>query len=151
MSYSCAVRFVGIDYGNRRVGLAISDATAMLARPWQVVTTDEPDPQNSAAMIADLMPRLVNDEDGLDGIVVGLPRRLDGTENAQTPKARLFGEALEVITGLPVIFQDERLTSVEAEAQLAEREKDWKKRKLQIDAVAAAIMLQDFLDARVRG
>lgn len=151
MSYSCAVRFVGIDYGNRRVGLAISDATAMLARPWQVVTTDEPDPQNSAAMIADFMPRLVNDEDGLDGIVVGLPLRLDGSENAQTANARLFGEAIEVITGLPVVFQDERLTSVEAEAQLAEREKDWKKRKLEIDAVAAAIMLQDFLDARVRG
>ena len=145
------MRFLGVDYGSRRVGLAISDATAMLARPWQVVTTDEPDPDNAAAMIADFLPRLVNDEDGLDGIVVGLPRRLDGSENAQTPMARQFGEALEVITGLPVIFQDERLTSVEAEAQLATREKDWKKRKLQIDAVAAAIMLQDFLDARVRG
>src|SRR6478752_4467489 len=102
-----AVRFVGIDFGNRRVGLAISDATAMLARPWQVVTTYEPDPENSAAMIADLMPRLVNDDDGLDGIVVGLPVRLDGSENAQTANARLFGEAIEVITGLPVIFQDE--------------------------------------------
>ena len=151
MSYSCAVRFVGIDFGNRRVGLAISDATAMLARPWQTITTDEPDPENAAVIIADLMPRLVVDEDGLDGIIVGLPRRLDGSENDQTAKARLFGEALEVITGIDVIFQDERLTSVEAEAQLAEREKDWKKRKLQIDAVAAAIMLQDFLDARVRG
>ena len=145
------MRFIGVDYGSRRVGLAISDATAMLARPWQVVTTDEPDPQNAAAMIADYLPRLVNDEDGLDGIVVGLPRRLDGSENDQTPKARAFGERLELITGLPVTFQDERLTSVEAEAQLATREKDWKKRKLQIDAVAAAIMLQDFLDARVRG
>lgn len=145
------MRFIGVDYGSKRVGLAISDATAMLARPWQVVTTDEPDPGNSAAMIADFFPRLLNDEDGLDGIVVGLPRRLDGSENAQTPNARAFGEALGQITGLPVIFQDERLTSVEAEAQLALREKDWKKRKLQIDAVAAAIMLQDFLDARVRG
>lgn len=123
----------------------------MLARPWQVVTTNEPDPGNSAAMIAEYLPRLVADEDGLDGVIVGLPRRLDGTENDQTQKAREFGEALMQITGLEVTFQDERLTSVEAEAQLAEREKDWKKRKLQIDAVAAAIMLQDFLDARVRG
>jgi putative Holliday junction resolvase len=123
----------------------------MLARPWQVVTTDEPDPGNAAAMIADFFPRLVNDEDGLDGIVVGLPRKLDGGDTTQTANAREFGEALEQITGLPVIFQDERLTSVEAEAQLAVREKDWKKRKMQIDAVAAAIMLQDFLDARVRG
>ena len=122
----------------------------MLARPWQVVTTDEPDPEHAAAMIADFMPMLVNDGDGLDGIVVGLPRRLDGRDTDQTPNVRLFGEALEVITGLPVIYQDERLTSVEAEAQLAQREKDWKKRKQQIDAVAAAIILQDFLDARVR-
>ena len=122
----------------------------MLARPWQVVTTDELPAEHAAAMIADFMPMLVNDGDGLDGIVVGLPRRLDGRDTDQTPNVRLFGEALEVITGLPVIYQDERLTSVEAEAQLAQREKDWKKRKQQIDAVAAAIILQDFLYARVR-
>jgi putative Holliday junction resolvase len=145
------MRFLGVDYGNRRVGLAISDATAMLARPWQVVTTDEPDPRHAAAMIADFVPSLVVDDDSLEAIVVGLPRRLDGSENDQTQKARTFGDELAVITGLEVIFQDERLTSIEAEAQLAAREKDWKKRKMQIDAVAAAIMLQDFLDARVRG
>jgi putative Holliday junction resolvase len=63
----------------------------------------------------------------------------------------VFASQLQMITGIEVLLIDERLTSVEAEAQLAEREKDWKKRKLQIDAVAAAIMLQDFLDARVRG
>jgi putative Holliday junction resolvase len=97
------------------------------------------------------VPSLVVDDDSLEAIVVGLPRRLDGSENDQTQKARTFGDELAVITGLEVIFQDERLTSIEAEAQLAAREKDWKKRKMQIDAVAAAIMLQDFLDARVRG
>lgn len=145
------VRFVGIDFGTRRVGLAISDATAFLARPWQVLTTNEPNPAQSAVLVASLLPPLLADDDGLDGIVIGLPRRLDGRDTDQTANVRTFGEALQAITGVDVSFQDERLTSVEAEAELAVREKDWRKRKQQIDAVAAAIMLQDFLDARVRG
>ena len=151
MSYPLHVRFVGVDYGRKRIGLAISDATAFLARPWQVVSVPDPDPELSAVMIADFFPRLMNEDDGVDGIVVGLPRRLDGSDNDQTVDVRKFAQQLQMITGIDVFLVDERLTSVEAEAQLAEREKDWKKRKQQIDAVAAAIILQDFLDSRVRG
>jgi putative holliday junction resolvase len=145
------VRFVGVDYGRKRIGLAISDATAFLARPWQVVPVLDPDPETSAVMIADFFPRLMNEDDGVDGIVVGLPRRLDGSDNDQTADVRAFAKQLEMITGIDVYLVDERLTSVEAEAQLATREKDWKKRKKQLDAVSAAIILQDFLDSRVRG
>lgn len=145
------MRFVGIDYGKKRIGLSISDATAFLARPWQVVAVPDPDPEVAAVMIADLFPRLMIDEDGVDGIVVGLPRRLDGRDNDTTEDVRTFARQLQMITGIEVHLVDERLTSVEAEAQLAEREKDWKKRKKQLDAVAAAIILQDFLDSRVRG
>jgi len=151
MSYPSDVRFVGVDYGRKRIGLAISDATAFLARPWQVVSMPDPDPETSAAMIADFFPRLMNEEESVDGIVVGLPRRLSGEDTDQTAEVRVFAKMLEVITGIDVFLVDERLTSVEAEAQLATREKDWKKRKKQIDAVAAAIILQDFLDSRVRG
>jgi putative Holliday junction resolvase len=145
------VRFVGVDYGRKRIGLAISDATAFLARPWQVVKIVDPDPETSAVVIADFFPRLMNESDGVDGIVVGLPKRLDGTDTDLSADVRVFGKQLEMITGIEVVFVDERLTSVEAEAQLATREKDWRKRKQQIDAVAAAIVLQDFLDSRVRG
>ena len=145
------MRFVGVDYGRKRIGLAISDATAFLARPWQVVPVPDPDPETAAVMIADFFPRLMNDDDGVDGIVVGLPRRLDGADNDQTEDVRTFARQLHMITGIEVFLVDERLTSVEAESQLATREKDWKKRKKQIDAVAAAIILQDFLDSRVRG
>jgi putative Holliday junction resolvase len=144
------VRFVGIDYGKKRIGLAISDATAFLARPWQTITVPAGDPEAAAAMIAGIFPRLIAEFDGVDGIVVGLPRKLDGRDTDQTADVRQFALALEVQTGVDVVLQDERLTSVEAEAQLAAREKDWKKRKQQIDAVAAAILLQDFLDSRVR-
>lgn len=145
------MRFVGVDYGRRRVGLAISDATAFLARPWQVIKLVNPDPETAAVLIAEVCDRLVHEDDGLAGIIVGLPRRLDGSDNEQTQLVRAFAEQLQGITGLLVYLVDERLTSVEAEAQLATREKDWKKRKQQIDAVAAAIVLQDFLDSRVRG
>lgn len=145
------MRFVGVDYGRKRIGLAISDATAFLARPWQVVPLADPHPETAAVMIADFFPRLMNEDDGVDGIVVGLPRRLDGTDTTLTEDVRTFARQLHMITGIEVFLLDERLTSVEAEAQLAVREKDWRKRKKQIDAVAAAIVLQDFLDSRVRG
>ena len=145
------MRFVAVDYGRKRIGLAISDATAFLARPWQVVNIVDPDPETAAVMIADVFPRLMTESEGVDGIVVGLPRRLDGTDTELSEDVRVFARQLEMITGIDVHLVDERLTSVEAEAQLATREKDWRKRKKQIDAVAAAIVLQDFLDARVRG
>lgn len=144
------MRFVGIDYGRKRIGLAISDATAFLARPWQVITVPVGDPDAAAAMIGAVFPKLLAEFDGISGVVVGLPRKLDGRDTEQTANVRQFAAALEAITGIDVVLQDERLTSVEAEQQLAVREKDWKKRKQQIDAVAAAILLQDFLDARVR-
>ena len=144
------MRFVGIDYGKKRIGLAISDATAFLARPWQVIAVPPGDPESAAALIAGVFPNLIAEFDGVDGIVVGLPRKLDGRDTDQTADVRQFAAALEAQTGVEVVLQDERLTSVEAEAQLAAREKDWKKRKQQIDAVAAAILLQDFLDSRVR-
>ena len=108
-------------------------------------------PARSAASVADAVARLRASEDAeLDGVVVGLPRRLNGDDTDQTPKVRLFISALAELTGLPVESQDERLTSVEAEARLATRERDWRKRKALIDAESASIVLQDFLDARRR-
>jgi len=111
--YYRSVRFLGVDYGAKRIGLAISDATAMLARPWQVLPSSG-DPQHAAAIIADVVPALMSDDDGLDGIVVGLPRRLDGRDTDATGAVRLFAQGLHVITALDVFLQDERLTSVEA-------------------------------------
>lgn len=145
------MRFVGIDYGRKRIGMSISDATAFLARPWQTVPVAGADPETAAALIADFFPRLMNEAESVDGIVIGLPRKLGGEDTDLTADVRLFARQLEVITAIEVFLVDERLTSVEAEQQLAAREKDWKKRKQQIDAVAATIILQDFLDSRVRG
>ncbi len=144
------MRYLGVDYGAKRIGLALSDSTATLARPWQMVTAAA-GPRQAASVVADVVSRLrASDDPDLDGIVVGLPRRLNGEDTNQTPLVRQFVTVLAELTDLPVDTQDERLTSVEAEARLATRERDWRKRKTLIDAESASIVLQDFLDARVR-
>jgi putative Holliday junction resolvase len=146
------VRYLGVDYGARRIGLAVSDETATLARPWQVVTAGT-DLQASARQVAALVATAASGIDPLRfaGVVLGLPRRLNGEDNEQTPHVRIFASALQAATGLPVHLQDERLSSLEAEARLGVRERDWRRRKARLDAAAAAVILQDFLDARARG
>jgi putative Holliday junction resolvase len=81
-------------------------------------------------------------------VVVGRPCRLDGTPNEQTARVDAFVSALRRHIDLPVVLQDERLSSVEAESRLALREKDWRRRKARLDAAAAAVILQDYLDSR---
>jgi putative Holliday junction resolvase len=143
------VRVLGIDYGARRIGLALSDATATLASPWRLLQRPPSDAE-TLRMIVTEVTALINDDDGLEAVVVGWPRRLDGTPNKQTPIVETFARTLESKVAVPIVLQDERLSSVEAESRLAVDEKDWRKRKLKIDAVAAAIILQDYLDARPR-
>jgi putative Holliday junction resolvase len=91
---------------------------------------------------------LLSDEDGLAAIVVGWPRRLDGSPTHLTAAVEAFARALEQRITIPVILQDERLSSHEAESRLAAREPDWRRRKQKVDAAAAAIVLQDYLDHR---
>jgi putative Holliday junction resolvase len=138
-------RVAGLDIGERRIGVAISDATGTLARPVGVLHTSGLDGDALECAVAELA-RLAAEEDGLASLVVGLPRRLDGSPNDMTPRVEAFATALRNRIALPVVLQDERLTSREAESRLALREKDWRARKKQLDAAAAAIILQDYLD-----
>ena len=142
--YPSVVRALGIDFGARRIGLALSDATGMLASPWK--TIDGGGPEHAAGRVRVIAAELAAESDGLSALVVGLPRRLDGSDNDQTPIVRIFASELARLSGLPVVLQDERLTSHEAEARLAVRERDWRKRKAKLDATAAAVILQDYLD-----
>lgn len=140
-------RVAGLDVGERRIGIAVSDATGTLARPVGTVQTTGLDGdalERAAAEIA----RLAAEDDGVAVLVVGLPRRLDGSPNEMTKKVQTFAHLLGLRASLPVILQDERLTSREAESRLAAREKDWRVRKARLDAAAAAIILQDYLDSR---
>lgn len=140
-------RIVGLDIGRRRIGVAISDATRTLARPLGVLAAGGT-PASTADVITAEVARLAAEEDGVDGIVIGLPRRLDGSDNEMTPVVAALAETLRARAGVPVVLQDERLSSREAESRLARREKDWKVRKQRLDAAAAAVILQDYLDSR---
>ena len=113
-------RMVGLDVGERRIGVAVSDPTGTLARPVTVVPTSGLEGDAVARASAELA-KLAEEEDGLAGVVIGLPRRLDGTPNDMTPRVEAFGGRLQGRTGLPVVFQDERLSSREAESRLAIR------------------------------
>ncbi len=142
------VRFVAIDFGLRRIGLAVSDATGVLARPLRTLERPGGDTDARAiAAVVEAIAALDATGDTVDALVVGLPRRLDGTANQQTPHVEAFVARLRATVSLPVHLQDERLTSHEADSRLAIGERDWRKRKARLDAAAAAVILQDYLDA----
>ena len=139
------MRALGIDYGDRRIGLAVSDVSATLARPLRVVAPRGPLAARAAAVAAEIAA-LAAESDGLAVVVVGVPRALNGTASRQTSRVLAFADALRACIRVPLELQDERLTSVEAEERLAVRERDWRKRKARLDAAAAAVILQDYLD-----
>jgi putative holliday junction resolvase len=143
------MRILGIDVGAKRVGLAISDATRTLARPLETLTVASA--ADTVDRVAEVIGRLSSEEDGLAGIVVGMPARLDGSPSDATPRVGAFVAALRTRTALPVTTEDERLSSREAEARLALRERNWRKRKATLDAAAAAVILQDYLDRSKSG
>ena len=144
------MRALGIDYGGKRIGLALSDATGLLARPWKTIPRVG-NPGQVAATLAREIAALRADDDGLAAIVLGYPRRLDGAPHAQTTAVEELAGELRRRLDVPLVLQDERLSSLEAEALLARREKDWRKRKALLDAAAAAVILQDYLDTRGSG
>lgn len=135
-------RVLGIDYGERRVGIAISDPTATIAQPLTVLTRragKRPPVQAVADIVA---------EHDVAHIVVGLPLTLAGDESEWTAEVREFGRKVAERTGVGVSFADERMTSVAAERAvralgLRKREREQKQR---IDAGAAVIILQSYLD-----
>lgn len=139
------MRVLGVDLGARRIGLALSDASGTLASPWRTLPSSG-SIDGDADAVASIAAELEASDDGLAAIVLGLPVRLDGSPDDQTPRARAFAGALASRVRADVVLRDERLTSREAESRLALREKDWRKRKEKIDAAAAAVILQEYLD-----
>lgn len=138
-------RVLGVDLGRRRVGLAISDPTRTLARPLATLEIGGVDVVDRLdAEIA----KLSAEEDGLAVVVVGVPKHLDGSTSEETAHVRQVMERLRGRVAVPLVEVDERLTSREAESRLALREPDWRKRKQRLDAAAAAVLLQDYLDHR---
>lgn len=134
-------RVVGIDPGQARVGIAISDEERSIAFPRETVSARD----GWADAAARVREALADDEVAL--LVVGLPLRLDGSEGEAARRARGFGEALRAELGIEVEFWDERLTTVAAERSLTEMGRRGAKRRDVVDQSAAAILLQGYLDA----
>lgn len=135
---SPAGRVLGVDYGSHRVGLAISDALRLTAQPLEVV------PRESAvSRIGELIVELDVRE-----IVMGLPVGLSGREGPAAQLARSFGAEITEATGLAVIFLDERFTTSTAETAMLSANVRRLRRRQSIDKVAAAVILQTFLDRR---
>ncbi len=129
-------RVLGIDFGTKRVGLAISDGLGVLATPLEVVPRDR---------TVEVVKNLVKEMD-VAKIVVGLPTALGGHEGASADEARSLGKDLHNATDLPVVYHDERFTSRMAENTLLGKGMKRRDRRQQVDKIAAAIILQDYLD-----
>ncbi|GMQ97525.1 MAG: Holliday junction resolvase RuvX [Acidimicrobiia bacterium] len=133
-------RILGLDPGERRIGVAVADPTGTIASPDRYIDRTEVD---AASAIRDLCQEL-----DVSLVVIGLPLNLDGREGSSAHSARELGELVEQATGIEVVFQDERFTSKTAEAALISGGVRRKKRKETRDQVAAAVMLQSYLDRR---
>ncbi len=134
------MRWLAIDHGTKNIGLAFSDEGEILAFPFEVWP-------NQGDAVLTRIARLAKEE-GVQALLVGLPRHKDGNESATAPLARAFGTALGELTGLPLLFLDEHLTSMEADRLLAQRGVKAKDRKAKLDAAAAAVMLQELIETR---
>ena len=136
-------RIMGIDYGDARTGVAISDLLCSIVGSTCVVPS-----RNTDKAVADIV-RLAK-ENEVGEIVVGLPRNMDGSEGPRAELCRAFGERLKAETGIPVTMWDERRTTVEAHNILSEHNYHGKKRKNTVDAVAASLILEGYLNFRKR-
>lgn len=129
-----------MDVGQRRIGIALSDPLEFFAQGYSVLER-----RNSTARDLENLTEIIRAE-MVEGIVVGLPKNLNGTEGIMAEKIRKFGGKLEQKTGLPLVYWDERLSTVAAERVLLEADLSRKKRKQKIDQVAAVFILQNYLD-----
>jgi putative Holliday junction resolvase len=134
---------MGLDYGDKTVGVAISDELLWTAQPVETIHRERPAKlRQTFARIESLI-----EEYDVEKIVIGLPKKLDNQEGERCQQTRAFGEQIERRTDLEIVYQDERLTTVQADAVLDAGGVSKENRKTYIDKVAAALILQGYLDA----
>ena len=133
---------LGIDLGSKRIGIATSDRSGTIATPYTVLLrcgSMGGDHRNIAKMVA---------EEEAEAVIVGLPLNMDGSEGKAAQAARVEAARMATVVGVPVHVHDERLTTVEADRVLMEQKMNAQARRRVVDKVAAAVMLQSWLDAR---
>lgn len=132
-------RALGIDVGDRRIGLALSDSGGILASPLIILehTTESAD--------IEAILKIAKEREA-EQIIVGLPRLMNGDIGPQAQKVQAFAEAMHAVTQIPIEYRDERLTTVEAQRLKQETGSRRKNRNIRYDAMAAAVILQDYLE-----
>ena len=132
------MRILAVDYGERRTGLAVSDELGFTAQGLDTIIVSSEE---------EIVPRVaaIAREKGADRIVVGLPLNMDGTESEKSGKVRAFGEVLSRETLLPVIFWDERMTSMQAHRVMQAMEKKASRNKHMVDRISATLILQEYM------
>lgn len=138
---SPVLRYLAIDFGTKRIGLAVGDDQLRLASPLSSVAATANWEENAAAVLREA------DGYGVDELVIGLPLNMDDTEGPQAKLTRRFGDSLAKCGSKPVHYFDERLSSAAADDLLRPAELTNKKHRSKRDGVAAQVILQDFLDA----
>ncbi len=133
------MRKLGIDYGDVRLGLAISDPMGIISSPLEVYTR-----KNTNADF-EYLARIIKEKE-VDTVVIGLPVNMDGTKGIRAEKSELFGGELQKYVSAKIDYVDERLSTVSAERALIEGNMRREKRKEVIDKIAAQIFLQNYLD-----
>lgn len=136
------MRALGLDLGTKRIGVAVSDRGGTIATPLTVITRGR-----TQRIDHEAIARLVVDEE-IEAVVVGLPLNMDGTEGKSATGAREEAARLATVVKVPVMLHDERLTTVEADRALMEARMRAEARRRVVDKVAAAVMLQSWLDSR---
>lgn len=131
------MRLLGLDVGESRIGVAVTDPLGQTAQPLETVDRNDDSLER--------LERIIRDT-GARGIVVGLPLLMDGTEGEQAKRSREFGEQVERATGLPVHFVDERLTTREAETVLRGGRLKRDRKRGAADRIAAALILRAYMD-----
>jgi len=141
-------RIIGIDYGLKRIGIAISDELKIIATPVKTLVTDKK-LAHTILLVKNELQRLSAEKNCLiEQIIVGNPLRMNGQVGLQADEVKLFVEELKLLIECPIILWDERLTTVQADRSLREAELNRKKRSSVVDTVAAALILQSYLDSR---
>lgn len=135
------MKIMAVDLGQVRTGLAVSDPTEQLASPVGTITEKNTDKLLEKVAAAAR-------EQGVQQLVVGHPRNMDGSRGESARRAETFAASLEKAAALPVVLWDERMTTVFAIGYLNQTDTRGKKRKAVVDTVAATIILQDYLDSR---
>src|SRR5437016_11455317 len=138
------MRVMGLDVGDKTIGVAISDALLLTAQTRPTIR------RKGLNSDIDILRALIA-ENEVHEIVVGQPLHMNGKESPQSQKVARFAGEIQKALGIPIVFWDERLTSFAAEQHLEEMGLNWRKRRQHVDKIAAMIILQNYLDSRDKG